>query len=331
MFNSAAKAILLGVPKILSGLKVYHNLSEYSPHSKAIVTVGTFDGVHIGHQKLLTTINELAEREGGESVMLTFSPHPRLVLFPDDNDLKLLNTLDEKIKRLEKTGLQHLIIHPFSLEFSRTTVLQYVSDILVGTLNVHKLVIGYDHHFGRNRSGNLENLKAMSPDFNFEVTEISAQEIDEVNVSSTKIRNALLSGDVAMARDFLGYCYTVSGRVVQGKELGRSIGFPTANIQLDDAHKLIPGNGVYACEILLADETYEGMVNIGTRPTVSETEDRNIEVNIFGLNQDLYGQELQIAFVSHMRNEQKFENVGALKTQLKIDASHAKSILASRA
>ena len=185
-------ALLLGVLKILSGLKVYHNLSEYSPHSKAIVTVGTFDGVHIGHQKLLSTINELAIQEGGESVLLTFSPHPRLVLFPEDDSLRLLNDLNEKIKRLEKTGLQHLIIHPFTLDFSRTTALEYVRDMLVEGIGVHKLVIGYDHHFGKDRSGNLENLKAMSPEYQFEVKEIPAQEIDDVNVSSTKIRNALI-------------------------------------------------------------------------------------------------------------------------------------------
>lgn len=331
MFNTIAKALLLGVPKILSGLKVYHNLSEFTPQSKAIVTVGTFDGVHIGHQKLLSTINELAIKEGGESVLLTFSPHPRLVLFPEDDSLRLLNDLNEKIKRLEKTGLQHLIIHPFTLDFSRTTALEYVRDMLVKGIGVHKLIIGYDHHFGKDRSGNLENLKVMAPEYNFEVLEIPAQEIDDVNVSSTKIRNALLEGDVTLANHYLGYHFMVTGKVVSGQELGRSLGFPTANIELFSKNKLIPGDGVYACRIRLNGRDCNGMVNIGVRPTVSENTDRHIEVNIFNLDEDLYGQTLQISFISRLRDEMKFENLDALKSQLSIDATDAKNILADPA
>lgn len=328
MFNDIAKALLLGVPKIFSGLKVYQNLSEYSPLSKAIVTVGTFDGVHIGHQKLLSTINELAIEEGGESVLLTFSPHPRLVLFPDDDSLRLLNDLNEKIKRLEKTGIQHLIIHPFTLDFSRTTALEYVRDMLVKGIGVHKLVIGYDHHFGKDRSGNLENLKVLAPKYQFEVTEISAQEIDDVNVSSTKIRNALLAGDISLANHYLGYHFMVTGKVISGQELGRSLGFPTANIELFSRNKLVPGNGVYACRILLNGVDFDGMVNIGVRPTVSDAAERHIEVNIFNLDQDIYGNTLQISFVSRLRDEMKFENLEALKSQLSKDAAHAKTILA---
>lgn len=309
-------------------MKVYHKLSEYSPRSKAIVTVGTFDGVHIGHQKLLSTINEIAKREGGESVLLTFSPHPRLVLFPDDNDLRLLSTLEEKIERLEKSGLQHLIIQPFTIKFSRTTALQYVQDILVGDLGVHKLVIGYDHHFGRNREGNLKNLRNLAPDFHFEVKEIPAQEIDAVNVSSTKIRNALLAGDVALAESFLGYNYTLAGKVVAGDGIGRGMGFPTANIEVTDKRKLIPGNGVYACEVWLGDKRLTGMLNIGVRPTVSQGKKRAIEVHVFDLHEDIYDQPIKVVLIEKLRNELKFEGIDQLQAQLKADAIHAKSILA---
>jgi riboflavin kinase/FMN adenylyltransferase len=309
-------------------LKVYHKLSEYSPRSKAIVTVGTFDGVHIGHQKLLSTINEIAKREGGESVLLTFSPHPRLVLFPDDNDLRLLSTLEEKIQRLEKSGLQHLIIHPFTVKFSRTTAVEYVQDILVGGLGVHKLVIGYDHHFGRNREGNLKNLRNLAPDYHFEVKEIPAQEIDEVNISSTKIRNALLAGDVALAKSFLGYHYTLAGKVVEGQGIGRGMGFPTANIEVTDKRKLIPGNGVYACEVWLGEKRLKGMLNIGVRPTVAKGKGRKIEVHIFDLDEDIYEQPIKVVLIERLRDELKFDGIEQLQLQLKTDAIDAKKILA---
>lgn len=291
------------------------------------MTVGTFDGVHIGHEKLLSTINEIAKREGGESVLLTFSPHPRLVLFPDDNSLRLLSTLEEKIERLEKSGLQHLIIHPFTVKFSRTTALEYVQDILVGDLGVHKLVIGYDHHFGRNREGNLKNLRNLAPDYHFEVKEIPAQEIDEVNVSSTKIRNALLAGDVALAKSFLGYHYTLAGKVVSGQGIGKGMGFPTANIEVTDRIKLIPGNGVYACEVWLGEKRLKGMLNIGVRPTVTESKARKIEVHIFDLDEDIYDQSIKVVMIERLRNEAKFDGIEQLQAQLKADAIHAKTIL----
>ncbi len=310
------------------GLKVYHNLAQFDPLEKAIVTVGTFDGVHRGHQVLLKRIKALADVEQGAAVLLTFHPHPRLVLFPDDNDLRLLSSLDEKIELMRNSGIDHLIVHPFSIAFSRTSVEAYVADILVKGIGVSKLVIGYDHHFGRNREGSLENLKLIAPQHGFEVEEIPAQEIDQVHVSSTKIRRALLDGDVARANEFLGYAYAIDGLVVKGNELGRSIGFPTANLQPPTEYKLIPGNGVYAVQVHFDERIYHGMANIGTRPTVAQgLRDRVIEVHLFGFSNDLYGKHLRLTFHGRIRDEIKFENVEALKAQLEKDAVHARHLL----
>ncbi len=301
-------------------MEVYHDVADFRPTSGTIVTVGTFDGVHIGHRTIINRINELAKDQDGESVLLTFWPHPRLVLFPDDNELKLLSTLRERIELLRESGIGHLIIHPFSVDFSRITAVEYVRDILVRDLNVSKLVIGYDHHFGRNREGNLEELKSMAPDYGFDVEEISAQEIDDVNVSSTKIRNALLEGDLAKANEFLGYRYSVSGKVVKGKRIGRSIGFPTANIQPDESYKLIPGNGVYSVTVLYEGKIYRGMANLGSRPTVSDSEERILEVNLFDFDGDLYEKEIKVTFVDRIRDEIKFESLDLLSAQLQKDA-----------
>lgn len=301
-------------------MEVYHDVADFRPASGNIVTVGTFDGVHIGHRTIINRINELAKDQNAESVLLTFWPHPRLVLFPDDNELKLLSTLKERIELLRESGIDHLIIHPFSVDFSRITAVEYVRDILVRDINVSKLVIGYDHHFGRNREGNLEELKIVAPDYGFEVEEISAQEIDDVNVSSTKIRNALLEGDLAKANEFLGYRYSVSGKVVKGKRIGRSIGFPTANIQPDESYKLIPGNGVYSVTVLCDGKIYRGMANLGSRPTVSDSEERILEVNLFDFEGDLYEKEIKVTFVDRIRDEIKFDSLDLLSAQLQKDA-----------
>jgi riboflavin kinase/FMN adenylyltransferase len=304
-------------------LEVYHDVADFHPTSGTIVTVGTFDGVHIGHKTIINRINELAKNQNGESVLLTFWPHPRLVLFPDDNELKLLSTLKERIELLRESGIDHLIIHPFSVDFSRITAVEYVRDILVRDLNVSKLVIGYDHHFGRNREGNLDELKSVAPDYGFEVEEISAQEIDDVNVSSTKIRNALLEGDLAKANEFLGYRYSVSGKVIKGQELGRSIGFPTANLEPDESYKLIPGNGVYSVAVEHEAKVYRGMANLGNRPTVSDSEDRILEVNLFEFDGDLYEKEIKVTFVDRIRDEIKFDSLDQLRAQLQKDATVA--------
>ncbi len=309
-------------------MKVYHSLSEFKPLKQAIATVGTFDGVHVGHQKLLKRIQELAEREHGETVLLTFHPHPRLVLFPDDNDLKLITTLEERIEQLSQTGLDHLIIHPFTTEFSRTTAIEYVRDILVQQIGVKKLVIGYDHHFGRNREGSLENLKELAPTFGFEVEEIPAQEIKDVNVSSTKIRNALNEGNVRKATTFLGYNFQLSGTVVKGSEIGSSLGFPTANIEVDNPNKIIPAAGVYATKALIDGQEYKSMTNLGFRPTVHENSQLTIEAHLFNFDKDIYGETITLKFIDRIREEVKFDNRESLKDQIAKDARTAQKVLA---
>jgi len=307
-------------------LKVYKSLQEFTPLEKAVVTTGTFDGLHVGHQKIIDTLQTIANAIDGETVIITFHPHPRLVLFPDDNDLKLLSTLEEKIQLLEKSGINHLIIIPFDKTFSRLTSLEFVRDILINTIGTKKLVIGYDHHFGRNREGNFESLKELAPLYNFDVEEIPAQDINHVAVSSSKIRTALLDGDIATAKEYLSYNYKITGLVVKGNQLGRTIGYPTANILVNDKYKLIPANGVYAVNILIGENKYNGMMNIGIRPTVDGTS-RTIEVNIFDFESDIYNQQITIEFVTHIRAEQKFDGLEALKNQLKTDKDVAQKIL----
>lgn len=309
-------------------MKVYHNLNEFKPLKQAIATVGTFDGVHIGHQKLLRRIQELAHKEGGETVLLTFHPHPRLVLFPDDNDLKLITTLEERIERLSETGLDHLIIHPFTTEFSRTTAIEYVRDILVQQIGVKKLVIGYDHHFGRNREGSLENLKELAPTFGFKVEEIPAQEIKDVNVSSTKIRIALNEGDVKKANSFLGYNFQLSGTVVKGSEIGSSLGFPTANIEVDSPNKIIPASGVYATQAFINGHEYKSMTNLGFRPTVHEHSKLTIEAHLFNFDKNIYGDTINLRFIDRIREEVKFDNRESLKDQIAKDAGIVQKVLA---
>jgi riboflavin kinase/FMN adenylyltransferase len=311
-------------------LEVYRGLETYPAKGKAIVTVGTFDGVHIGHQKILSRISEIAQKESGNSVLLTFHPHPRLVLFPEDNDLKLLSTLEERIALLEAAGLDHLIVQPFSIDFSRMSAVEYVRDILVKSIGVYKLVIGYDHHFGRNREGNLARLTELAPTYGFGVEEISAQDIDEVNVSSTKIRNALEAGKIKTANQYLGYHYSLSGVVVKGEMIGRSIGFPTANVNCSDRFKLIPGHGVYLCKVLVRDQWHRAMVNIGSRPTLKESADLTIEAHLFNFTGDLYGQEVKVEFLDRLRDEVRFEGLDELKKQLEKDAEMANNLFSDK-
>lgn len=300
-----------------------------------MLTIGTFDGVHCGHQVILDRLKQIAHNEGGETVLLTFDPHPRTVLFPEANGLRLLNTKKEKIDLLEKAGLDHLIIYPFTQRFSRLTSVEYVRDVLVNGVGVHKMVSGYDHHFGRNREGDLDKLRELSELYGFEVEEISAQMIDEVRISSTKIRNALAAGDVATASKYLGYRYALSGKIVKGNSLGRTIGFPTANLQVLDNLKLIPGEGVYAIEADLKGKRHQGMMNIGTRPTVNLPTGRAggndpriiIEAHLFDVSEDLYDEMMNVHFVARLRNEERFADLSALKEQLNKDRQHALDIL----
>ncbi len=299
-------------------MKVYTNIQEFKSTKNVVVTIGTFDGVHLGHKVIINQLKKAAEELEGESVLLTFFPHPRMIVFPDDNELKLLNTIEERKELLEKAGIDHLIIHPFSKTFSRLTALEFVRDILVNRLNVKKMVIGYDHHFGRNREGSFEDLVEFGEVYGFSVEEIPAQDIQQINVSSTKIRTSLLAGEIHAATKFLGYPYFVNGTVVKGDKIGREIGFPTANIKPDETYKLIPKNGVYAVKVIVNEKEYEGMLNIGIRPTLKGINE-TIEVNIFDFDEEIYGQKIQVKFYERIRDEQPFENLNELKNQLNID------------
>lgn len=301
-------------------LKVYSSIDSFRRLSHAVVTPGTFDGVHLGHRTIIDRLCELAKANNGETVVLTFHPHPRLVLHGPDSDLRLLTTLEEKTELLSQAGIDHFIIHPFTLEFSRTDVVHYVRDLLVGKIGMKQMVIGYDHHFGRNREGSLENLRELAPLYEFDIEEIPAQDIDNVNVSSTKIRNALNSGKVALAAQYLGYPYRITGKVVKGNRIGRSMGFPTANILVENRYKMIPANGVYAVAVHHDGNRYLGMLNIGHRPTVNAgSAVVTVEVHLIGFEGDLYHQQLTVEFVKRLRDEMRFEDISELKAQLIAD------------
>ena len=308
-------------------MKIYRNIADFNPEKKVFLTVGTFDGIHFGHQKIIESVKQIAKENNGESVMLTFSPHPRLVLFPENNNLKLINTLDEKIERLEKSGIDHLIIYPFTREFSRISALEYVRDFLVKEIKISTLIIGYDHQFGRNREGNFNYLKDLSELYNFKVEEISAQDINDINVSSTKIRRALAEGDIRLANDYLGYEFSIKGEVIEGKRIGHTIGFPTANLYVGDEQKIIPMTGAYAVKAKVDNKEYKAMLNIGTNPTVNSLENISIEVHLLGFDKDIYGKEVTLKFIKRLRPEVKFESLDQLKNQLRLDKNQAEKIL----
>lgn len=307
-------------------MKVYRSLSEFTRLEKAIVTTGTFDGVHYGHQKIINRLHELAKQYDGESVIITFFPHPRLVLFPEDNDLKLINTLDEKIELLEKSGIDHLLIIPFTKEFSRLSSLEFIQQILVDKIGTKKLVIGYDHHFGKNREGSFEHLKHYSTEYGFDVEEIPEQDINDVAVSSTKIRNAILEGNVTVANNYLGYKFNLRGIVKKGDQIGRTLGFPTANISLAESYKIIPADGIYAVNVFLNNQKLQGMLYIGDRPTVNG-KSKVIEVNIFDFSSDVYDQELKVEFLHYIRGDKHFNSLDELKIALAKDEADVRKIL----
>jgi riboflavin kinase / FMN adenylyltransferase len=308
-------------------LRVFHDIHSYLVEKDTAVTTGTFDGIHIGHKKILSRLNEMCHQQALRSVLLTFDPHPRKVLFPDDHGLQLLNTLDEKLELLEATGIDDVIVHPFTKEFSRTTAIYYVRDLLVQKLSMKKLVIGYDHQFGRNREGSIDQLREYAPLYNFDVSEIPAQDIDDVSVSSTKIRKALLAGEVDRASSFLSYDYFVTGSVVEGKKRGAGLGFPTANIQVNSDTKLIPRIGVYAVKVLVGDVFYFGMLNIGHNPTFGSNSTRTMEVNIFDFNQNIYQKNIRVYFMARIRDEKKFNSPEELVSQLNMDKDQALKIV----
>ncbi len=310
-------------------VKVHNHLDTFRQVKQPVLTTGTFDGVHIGHRKIISRLREIATQTGGETVLFTFHPHPRTVLFPDDTNLKLLTTQAEKVELLSESGIDHLVVFPFNREFSRLTAIEFVRDVIVNQLHTDRLVIGYDHHFGRNREGSIAELRELAPLYGFGVEEIPPQEVDDVKVSSTKIRHALHTGDVETARNYLGYAYRLTGTVVQGKQLGRQLGFPTANLRVNDPYKLIPADGVYAVTARLGDRQLGGMLNIGKRPTVNaeKSPTSSVEVHLFDFEGDIYEQELRLEFIGRIRDEKKFEGIAELKSRLETDRHLALKIL----
>ncbi len=308
-------------------MKLHTNLDHFKAH-KPVVTIGTFDGVHLGHQKVILRLHEFARQHDGETVIFTFHTHPRLVTSPDENNLRLLTTLNEKINLFERYGIDHLIIYTFDKNFSELSYSEFVEKILVEKIGTHCLVVGYDHKFGKNREGGFDYLKNCAKKFKFEIERLDALLVDDDSVSSTKIRNALQNGEIEKANHYLGYMFTLHGTVVEGRKLGRKLGFPTANIEASDKFKIIPGYGVYAVKVELNGFDYNGMLNIGTRPTFNNNADnRSIEVNIFDFEGDIYNKEITLRFAGKIRDEQKFESVEMLVNQLAKDKIRAMSIL----
>lgn len=308
-------------------MRIFKGIDELGAFKNSVVTIGTFDGAHKGHQKILSRLNDRAKETQGESILFTFYPHPRMIVFPENHNLKLLQTIDEKIESLASFGLDNLIIYPFTKEFSRLTAFEFVRDILVEKLKVKTLVIGYDHQFGRNREGDLEFLKETAKIFDFDVEEISAEEVQEVNVSSTKIRQSLNNGNIERANEFLGRPFLCTGRVVEGKRLGRELGFPTLNIEVNNEHKILPKDGVYAVNVQIKDEHLEGMMNIGQNPTVQKNteQEKKLEVHIFDFDKEVYGAEVKVFFQKFIRDEKTFSNLEELKSQLIQDEKNVRT------
>lgn len=350
-------------------MRIYNHIDEFTRLDKAVVTIGTFDGVHVGHQKIINRLLEITRQTAGESVILTFFPHPRMILHPEDVNMKLISTMSEKADLLEKAGIDHLIITPFTRDFSNLSADEYVKDILVDHIGTRRIVIGYDHRFGKDRSGGLKDLQQYASKYGYEVEEIPEQDIHDVAVSSTKIRQALLSGDMQTANDFLGHPFRITGKVIKGDQLGRQLGFPTANLFVEETYKLIPSDGIYAVEVEvwksavssqkseirnqesditnadpnagqlqpptsnllpqtsnLKPRILKGMAYIGHRPTINGMS-RNIEVNIFDFDEDIYGQTLRLHFVHFIRHDEKFNSLDDLKVQIAEDEKTARKLL----
>ena len=311
-------------------MKIHHDLKNFDAR-KPVLTIGTFDGVHLGHGKVLARLKQFAANYNGESVVFTFYPHPRLVTSPDGSNLRLLTTLEEKTQLFAKSGIDHLIIYPFTKEFSSLSYSEFVKKILVDQIKTHCLVVGYDHKFGKNREGGYEYLKSCAERYGFKIEKLDALAIGETNVSSTKIRQALENGKIKTANKYLGYKFTIHGKVVQGRRVGRKLGFPTANIEASDVHKIIPGFGVYAVNCLVNGAKHGGMLNIGTRPTFNKNADkRSIEVHIFDFKKNLYNKEITLSFKGKIRDERKFEGPEELTEQLIRDKRTALKILAGK-
>ena len=306
-------------------MQVFENILEYKPSRESIVTIGTFDGVHIGHRKIITDMVAKGKKENLLTILLTFFPHPRMVLQKDSN-IKMIDTINEKKNIFKKLGVEVFIIQPFTKDFSRMSAIKFTRDILVNGLKVSKLMIGYDHRFGRNREATVQTLKGFGLDYNFKVDEIPAQDIESISVSSTKVRNAIRSGDFKLVNKFLDRPFNLTGKIIKGDELGRKIGYPTANLKIFEKYKLKPQNGVYFIRTKLKKQTYFGMMNIGIRPTIS-AKNNQIETHLFNFNGNLYDHEMTLEILEKIRVEKKFESIEKLKIQLDIDKKHCQKLI----
>ncbi len=309
-------------------MNVYRNLDALPAFTNSVVTIGTFDGVHLGHKKIISRLTALSEDISGESIIITFHPHPRLVINPQDTSLRLLNTVDEKIAMLEKSGIHNVVIVPFSRDFSEQPAEDYISKFLVHNFNPSIIVIGYDHKFGKNRTGDYHLLESMKGTLNFELEEITKETLDDIDISSTKIRTSLQSGDVALANELLGYNYTFSGTVVRGFQRGRELGYPTANVMVNDDFKLIPSTGIYAVKVHVRGTIHSGMLSIGYNPTF-EGKAQTVEVHILDFNVDIYGDNITIEMIQYMRGEEKFATIDELILAIKKDEAKTRSLFAS--
>ncbi len=308
-------------------MKIFKNPGEIKLDKGSVITIGTFDGVHLGHRKILTRLTKIAGDENLNSLVFTFHPHPRIVLFPDQTDLHLLTTTKERAMLIEQLGVEYLLEYPFTRDFAQIDPEFYVKEILCKQLNAKKIVIGYDHRFGHMRKGSIQLLRKMGPELGFEVEEIPAQDIDDINISSTRIRKALEDGNIKLANSFLGYPYFITGTVIEGKKLGRQLGYPTANIQVNDAMKLIPRQGIYAVTVTIDSAERKGMMCIGSNPTTDEDGKIKLEVNIFDFEKDIYGKEIRVHFKEFLRKEEKFSGLDELKQALHSDKTKSLELL----
>ena len=307
-------------------MKVHYGIETCKEIHNPVVTVGTFDGVHYGHQKIITRLQKIAQNCNGESVLLTFDPHPRKILFKDKK-IKLINTIKEKIKILSNLGLDHLVIYPFNIEFSNLSAHEYISELLVNKLKTNTLVIGYDHHFGKNREGDIKFLIENNNLYPFNLEEIKAHEIDEIKISSTKIRQAIDNGNIHLFNDYCGRFFEFSGKIIQGNGLGKKIGYATANLEIENEGKIIPANGVYAVKCLLNDEIINGIMNIGFKPSIEKNNIKTIEIHLFNFNKNIYDYYLTVKVLNKIRDEVKFPSIEKLKIQISRDIKVAQNLL----
>jgi len=306
-------------------MKIYRSIEDYDEDKRSAVTIGTFDGIHLGHQEILSRLIESSKNKDLNSVVLTFFPHPRIIL-NKYNEVKMIDTLDEKIIHLNEIGIDSLIIHPFDRNFSLLSANQFIKDFLVDKLKIKHIIIGYDHRFGKGREASVTDLKNYANDYDFTVEEIKAQEIEKITVSSTKIRNSINQGDIKTTEKYLGRYFNLTGKVVKGDGLGKKINYPTANIFIEETYKIIPKDGVYLVETIIKDKLFNGMMNIGHRPTIG-TKNKSIEVHLFNFNEDIYGQVISIKMISKIRDEKKFSSIQALKEQLVKDENYCLKLI----